>query len=148
MAGLNFLQGILGSSVAFEPQRANNGLLYITGLNSVQQGAGQGTGGAASILTLSLKSFPIPKVTNAPLGVKFLNEERKFAGAPVFDAMTVVFHDYVDQQTASTLQKWRYQVYNPETGQIGLKSQYAQGGRFPPAGGGRKVRAPRRYGAG
>jgi hypothetical protein len=44
----------------------------------------------------------------------------------------------VDVNIAQILQKWRYMVYNPETGQIGLAAQYKKVGtitQFAPNGG-------------
>lgn len=117
-----------GASGDHEPQRGSNALLYIIGLNTLQQGVGQGTGGKDDILTLSLSSFPLPKVTNNPIEVPYLNEKRKFAGMPVFDDLPVVFKDYVDIGTAALLQKWRYSVYDPETGFIGLAAKYKKTG--------------------
>jgi len=100
----------------WEPQRVNNALLHISELDGDDD------------LVLALSSFPIPKVTNGVIEVGYLNEKRKFAGLPTFDDMSVVYKDYVDKNTANILQKWRYQVYDPRTGKIGLKSVYARSG--------------------
>ena len=108
-----------------EPQRPNNALLYIVGLGST---VGAGAGGKDDAITLSLSSFPLPKVTNNPIEVAYLNEKRKFAGNPVFDDLTIVMKDYIDIGTGAILQKWRYEVYNPETGQIGLAAKYKKAG--------------------
>lgn len=123
--GANHIGGAAGN---YEPQRTNNALLYIIGLNSTQQGVGQGTGGKDDVLTLSLDSFPLPKVTNNPLEAGYLNEKRKFAGNPVFDDLPIVLKDFVDIGTAALLQKWRYMVYDPETGKIGLAANYKKSG--------------------
>ena len=118
---INFLQGVLGSTnFAFEPQRTNNALISVVGLE------GQGT--KDDILTLSVASFPLPKVNNNPIEVGYLNEKRKFDGNPVFDDLAIVFNDYLDVQTAALLWRWRYKVYDPTRGTIGLKSQYAKNG--------------------
>lgn len=124
-APTNFLQGVLGSippgnSATFEPQRVNNALLRIDGLN--------GAGPDADYLQLSIASFPLPKVSNNAIEVGYLNEKRKFAGNPVFDNLACVFNDYIDINTAMLLLKWRHQVYDPTTGRIGLKTQYAKVG--------------------
>lgn len=119
----------------FEPQRVSNILLYIAGL---QEGAaGQAQSGQEDILTLSLSSFPVPKVNNAVLEIGWMNEKRKFAGPPTFDDLSVIYKDYVDQQTANLLLKWRHQVYDPNTGKIGLASAYKKTGwvaMFSPEG--------------
>jgi hypothetical protein len=117
----NFLSGVLGGPVGgvYEPQRTNGALLYVTNI---------GAGGIDEVLTLSLKTFALPKVTNNPQMAQYLNEKRKFAGMPEWDDLPITFHDYVDLKTLTTLLAWRNQVYDPRTGKVGLKSQYAKNG--------------------
>ena len=100
----------------WEPQRVNNALLHISDLEGDDD------------LVLALMSFPLPKVTQGIIEVGYVNERRKFAGLPTFDDLSVVYKDYVDKNTADFLLKWRLQVYNPKTGVIGLKSDYAKTG--------------------
>lgn len=101
----------------WEPQRVAHGQLRIVGLS----------GDSGDIITLSLASFALPKVSVNPLQVGYINEFRKFAGRPQFDNLPIRVRDYVDSGTARSLLAWYYQVYNPETGVSGLKSQYAKG---------------------
>lgn len=114
----------------FEPQRQSNALLYIIGLNTITTGAGTGTGSKDDILTLSLASFPLPKVTMSPIEQGYLNEKRKFAGRPTFDDLALVFNDTVSSGSGigALLQKWYYSVYNPETGQLGFAANYKKQG--------------------
>lgn len=93
----------------FELQRTNNGLLFIVGLE----------GNENDPIRLSLSTFPIPKVSQGIIEVRYLNEARKFPGNPVFDDLSVVLYDYVDRNTAGILMAWRYLCYNHENGQIG-----------------------------
>lgn len=104
----------------FELQRPNNGLLYIVNLD----------GNSNNLITLSLASFPLPKETSNIIEVPFLNEKRKFAGMVTYDDLTVIFNDYVDQQTARLLYQWRYLVKDPVSGKIGNKAAYAKAGRM------------------
>jgi len=124
MPAVNFLGGVLGNTGSnganFEPQRVNNAVIRIDGLG--------GAGIDDNFLVLSVSSFPLPKVNNNPIEVGYLNEKRKFAGNPTFDDLSVVFNDYIDVGTAALLMRWRYSVYNPETGTIGLASQYKKRG--------------------
>jgi hypothetical protein len=126
-----FLSGVLGGAGAnssYEPQRSNGALLYITGI---------GNGGIDNVVTLSLKSFPLPKYSIAPQMVGYLNEKRKYAGNPEFEDMQVTFNDYVDLGTMATLLAWWYQVYDPRTGIKGIKANYAKPGfvnEFAPDG--------------
>ena len=61
----------------FEPQRANNALLYIVGL----------AGNENDVLSLSLSSFPVPKSNLGIIEVRYLNQIRKFAGTPEYQAL-------------------------------------------------------------
>jgi hypothetical protein len=120
----SFLQGVLGQpsyTVPYEPQRTNGALLYINLDNDT-------AGYDAETLTLSLKTFSLPKVDVAPSQVGFLNEKRKFAGEVTFDDINVTFNDYVDRGTLTSLLNWFYQVYDPRTGKKGLKVDYAKTG--------------------
>lgn len=98
-----------------EVQRSSNGLLYLSGLQSF---------GKDDVITLALSNFALPKVTNNPIEVGYLNETRKFAGRPVFDDLSVVCKDYINVPVARTLQGWRSQVYDPVSGRIGMAAQY------------------------
>lgn len=112
----------------FEPQRANNALLYIAGL----------AGNENDIVTLSLTSFPVPKSNIGIIEVRYLNQIRKFAGTPTFEDMTVVFNDYVDQNTAKVLADWFYLAHDPVSGKTAFASAYKKNGRivlYDPSGG-------------
>lgn len=114
---------------AFEEQRANNALLRIFDL----------PGGPTSqaTVTLSLQSFPLPKVNVEANETHYLNERRKFAGAVTFDDIELVCKDFVDVMTAHILKTWHEKVYNPATGAIGLARDYkkmAQVELFAPNG--------------
>lgn len=103
----------------FEPQRTNNGLLYIAGLD----------GNENDLLTLSIASFPIPKSNIGIVEKRFQNQIRKFAGTPTYDDLSVVFNDYTDQNTATILARWHYLVHDPLSGKTGFASQYKKNGR-------------------
>ena len=135
----NHIGGVGGG---FEPQRVNNALMYIAGLDGAA--AAQTSVGLAAeipredVLVLSLSTFPIPKRTLGIIEIGYLNEKRKFAGNPTYDDLSVVYKDYVDQATAKILWTWHYQVHNPETGKTGLAASYKKSGwvsLFDPSGG-------------
>ena len=100
----------------FEPQRTNNGMLYIEGMND------------GDLLQLSLETFPLPKQSNGLIEMDFINEKRKVAGKVIIDDLEVQFKDFVDRETAKVLWDWRLLVYNPVTGQIGLARNYKKNG--------------------
>lgn len=103
----------------FEPQRPNNVLLYIVGL----------AGNENDVVTLSLTSFPIPKSNIGIIEVGYLNQTRKFAGKPTYDDLSVVFNDYVDQNTKKVLADWFYLSHNPVTGKTSFARDYKKNGR-------------------
>lgn len=111
----------------YEPQRVNNCLIRFN------------LGGSDDdTLEFALSTFPLPKSANGIIEQRHVNEMRKFAGNPTFEDLQVVYKDMVDVDIAKILQKWRYSVYNPETGQVGLASQYKKTGTitlFAPNGG-------------
>ena len=116
----NFLGGILSGPLPggqFEPQRTDGGLLRIQGVQAY---------GDSAQLTLSLRSFPLPKVQTNQNVIPYLNEVRKFAGRTTWSDMTVSFHDYVDRSVATILWNWKYAIHNPRTGYRGLKQSYAK----------------------
>ncbi len=106
-----------GAGGGFEPQRVNNGKLIITGLDGINSSRDD-------VLTLSVASFPLPKVSSGIVEVGYLNEKRKFAGNPIYDDLSVSFHDYVDKEVATILYRWRSLVHDPVTGKTGLASVY------------------------
>ena len=135
----SFLDGPNG----WEPQRENNGKLYITlpfsisrsnGNNAIGAGliASGGAGNASldRILSFSVMAFPIPANANQEVPLRFLNEERKFAGTPTFQSMSVTFNDYLDADTVGVMTAWRHRVYNPYNGKVGWKRSYAGTGHI------------------
>jgi hypothetical protein len=115
----------------YEPQRVNNAVLYIEGLDQADQD-----------LRLSLDTFPLPKQQNGIIEADYLNEKRKVAGKVTIDDMDIVFKDYVDAFTASILWGWRNQVYQPRTGKVGLARTYKKKGSivlFAPNGTGQRM---------
>jgi len=111
----------------FELQRTNNGQLIIVGLEA----------NIGGVVTLALSSFPIPKISQGIIEVRYLNEARKFPGNVTYDDLTVVFNDYVDRDVAGALLKWRSLCYDPLTGKIGRVAQAKKMARivlFSPTG--------------
>lgn len=126
-------QHLASAAGGFEPQRANNGILVIEGLEGWDQPDGP--------IALSLESFPLPKESNTIIEARYMNERRKFAGPANVDDMEIVVKDMVDIQVARMLLKWRRQVYDPagngqwgsgvpgmEQGAVGLARTYKKTG--------------------
>jgi len=107
---------IAAQNGAFEPQRKNNFTLILE------------MGGDVELIQRSLDEFPIPKETNSPIDVNFGNEVRKVAGRATFEDLSLVLKDFVDQQVVEQMIQWRRQVYDPNTGVIGLARDYKKQG--------------------
>lgn len=115
---------IAAQAGAFEPQRSNNALLFIDGLEDYGESGGQ------NYLTLSLDSFAIPRFTNEPIELGFLNQNRKVAGQQTFETMEVSYRDFVDVPTADILLAWKNEVCDPFTGLVGLAANYKKSARI------------------
>ena len=101
----------------FEPQRKTDYELHIAGV-----------GGWDSMIVLAVKSFALPTQESAEVDLAYLNEFVHVAGPGKFSGGDVVCHDYIDQAVWNTLQEWRKEVYDPETGIIGLAATYKKQG--------------------
>ena len=118
MAISDFTADHIGKSDgSFEPQRGNNILLFVNDL------------AGAETLTLSLQSFPLPKISLNPVETPFMNQKRKFAGTPTFEDITAIFNDYVDQDTSGILWRWFRIGHDPKTGKNGLAKDYKKTAR-------------------
>jgi hypothetical protein len=100
---------------ALEPQRMNNWTLEV-GLGSTED----------TDIILGLQSFQLPTETSDLIEIYYMNEKRQYAGRTQYDGGTLTLTDWINQGTALAIKKWREQVYNPVTGSIGLKSEYAK----------------------
>lgn len=118
----NFMTGDHIGNDGYEPQRSNNGLIWLTPTQAMQQA---GVNLARDEIRLSTQGFPLPKATLGVIEFGYMNEKRKFPGVPTYDDMALVFKDYVDTDTARILRSWFELVHNPQTGRTAFKSQYA-----------------------
>lgn len=98
----------------FVPQHQNNWVLEIAGL----------PGDGKDLIVLSLRSGALPNESNEPIVIPYGNEERKVAGKAKFADMPLKVNDWVDRKVRKAIVDWRKQVYDPETGNIGLPSLY------------------------
>jgi hypothetical protein len=113
MALLNadFLAAGMGN---FEPQRTFSWALEIA-LDDA---------GDQLLIVQGLETFDGVTMSNEEIELKYANEKRYVAGQAQFEASTLVLKDMVDIGIAEAMIRWRYQVYNPETGSIGLARNY------------------------
>jgi hypothetical protein len=110
----------------YEPQRVNNILLYITGLDS---DAGGGDAMAEdAVLVLALDSAPIPKRSVGIIEAAHLNEKRKFAGNPVYEDVSIVYKNFCTAETTIALEAWWESVSDADAGTIGYVTDYKKNG--------------------
>jgi hypothetical protein len=105
----------------FEPQRQNNFSLEILGL----------TGNDKDLISLALSGISeIPGAENATIEIAYQNEKRYVAGPAVVGPFTLSLVDYVDMGVRDAVLRWRSQVYDPTTGNIGLAKNYKKLGNL------------------
>jgi hypothetical protein len=102
----------------FEPQRTNNFLVEIAGLEGDDQ----------NYLVLSTQAITLPNETSELIEVRYMNEVRKVAGQTTHEDISWTIRDWVDVAARDALMRWRRQVANPETGGVGLASTYKKEG--------------------
>ena len=114
----------------FEPQRVNNFMLLVHGLdNIVRPGmtAGETAGtipGAEQALTLSVTKAFIPHFTQDPIAVQVGNTTINFAGVPKFGSGTVTVNDWIGTNSKEILMAWQALSGNLTTQKVGLASDY------------------------
>jgi hypothetical protein len=97
----------------FEPQRQSNWEFEVA--------LG---GGDRDVIKLSARSMDLPRGTNEEVQLPYGNENRYVAGKMTWDATSLTLADYVDQDTRAAILRWRREVYNPDTGNLGLAKDY------------------------
>ena len=80
------------------------------------------------ILRLSVSKFTLPSGSNEEIELAYGNEKVWIAGQATYEASTLELRDTINAGTARQLMDWRYSVYNPNTGAIGLASSYKKTG--------------------
>lgn len=107
-------QHLAPSKGFFEPQRSFNWSLEIALDNAGDQ----------ILIMQGLEAFSAPNESNEEIPLHYGNEVRYVAGKASFAQAELTLKDFVDQGVANAIIKWRRQVYNAETGSIGLAKDY------------------------
>lgn len=97
----------------FEPQRQNNFSLEVA-LGAADR----------DLIEMALQGLTVPATINEQVIVQYKNEQRKVAGQATVEDGNLALVDYVDQDTRGAIMRWRKQVYDPETGKLGLAKNY------------------------
>lgn len=111
---------IANQSGDFVPQHQDNYVVEIAGLE----------GDDKDLIVLSLLSTNLPTESNNIVEIPYGNEVRKVAGKAAFEDIPLIVHDYVDRAVRAALVRWRRQVYETRTGNVGLPSDYKKTGEI------------------
>jgi len=98
----------------FTPQHQNQWAIEIAGLE----------GDDKDLIVLSVMSATLPVESNEEVMLAYGNEKRYVAGAVEYETIPLVVRDWVDRDTRRALIRWRREVYDPETGNVGLAKNY------------------------
>lgn len=99
---------------SFEPQRQNNFSIEIA----------LGVGADKDLIIMALSAAPLPNESNDEVEIPYQNEKRYVAGQYSVDATSITVRDFVDADVRGAIMRWRKQVYDPGTGQVGLAKNY------------------------
>lgn len=111
-------------SFKLQPLKKNNWIFQfsaIPGNDEKQQEA----------LAFVAKTCSAPVITYADTIINRMNEQYKFAGNPTWNDIQCTFYDFIRKSSESEysagdiLYNWSCMIYNPLTGQMGYKTQYA-----------------------
>ena len=124
-------------SFKLEPMRKNRFLFQFTSVPGNTAGIEEG-------LTFVCKSANVPTITFEDTQTKRIHESFHTAGMVSWNHLNVVFNDFIRNTNAKeeisagdALYNWCSMIYNPLTGQMGYKTQYATSAaeaQFDPAG--------------
>ena len=111
-------------SFKLQPLKKNNWIFQFSAIpgNNIQSEA----------LAFVAKTCNAPAITFADTVINRMNEQYKFAGNPTWNDITCTFYDFIrnsnvgnDLSAGDILYNWASMIYNPLTGQMGYKTQYA-----------------------
>ena len=113
-------------SFKMQPLKKNNWIFQFSAIpgNSSQEEA----------LAFVAKTCNAPALTFEDTIINRMNEQFKFAGTPTWNDISCTFYDFIRKEedgetkelsAGDILYNWSCTIYNPLTGQIGYKTQYA-----------------------
>lgn len=80
--------------------------------------------GDQMLIMQGLESFDAPTESSQEITLDYANEQRFVAGKTQYHTSELKLKDFVDMGVANAVIKWRRQVYNPESGSVGLPRDY------------------------
>ena len=113
-------------SFKMQPLKKNNWIFQFAAIPGNDQDQ-------AEALAFVAKTCNAPAITFADTITNRMNEQFKFAGNPTWNDIQCTFYDFIRNASDSQnelsagdiLYNWSCMIYNPLTGQMGYKTQYA-----------------------
>ena len=121
MANPQIYAGFMSTDPAYEIQRTNN---FRIDINLTE------FGGEIGQIALACETTGLPNSNTDPLEAPYGNSMVKFAGKTNFDDISITVKDYIEKDIEAILMRWRYAVYNPDTGKIGWAQYYKREARI------------------
>lgn len=121
MANPQIYAGFMSTDPAYEVQRTNN---FRIDINLTE------FGGEIGQIGLACETSGLPNSSTDPLEAPYGNSMVKVAGKTNFDDISVTVKDYIEKDIEAILMRWRYAVYNPETGKVGWAKYYKREARI------------------
>lgn len=109
-----------GPVETLELQRQDNFELHILGLSLESEAEGA----KDNNLVFAVETAALPSTSNEEVNVPWGNRVIKVAGKVAFDSQSVNLKDFIGADIEALIWKWRCQVYNPETDQVGWAAEY------------------------
>ena len=120
MANATLYAGFMSNDPAYEIQRTNN---FRVDINLTE------FGGEVGEISLACETSGLPNSNTDPLEAPYGNSMIKVAGKTNFDDISITVKDFIEKDIEYVLMKWRYAVYNPETGKVGWAKNYKREAR-------------------
>jgi len=112
------LTGLLG-----DMRKNNNFIVSIEGITDATEDGGNN-------LDLIIQQAFLPSISLNVLEFRHGNDAKKLAGVASFTGGQLTILDTLSRKELDILMTWFYQTYNPETGALGLASEYKKKGKI------------------
>lgn len=110
-------------SFKMQPLKKNNWIFQFSAI--------PGNNNQEEALAFVAKTCNAPVLTFGDVSINRMNEQFKFAGNPTWTDIQCTFYDFIrkdedgELSAGDILYNWACMIYNPLTGQMGYKTQYA-----------------------
>ena len=103
---------------AFEPLKSHSFRMFV-------RSTGIGSNLVGDDFSLAVTAGFTPSESSEEIDIGVDNEHLYYAGRQSYEAGSISLRDYVDLEVANFIKEWRKRVFDPATGQMGYKAEYA-----------------------